>query len=168
MATHHTSEMHDDPKIAVSFYILHLQESYVGWYSRAVFRWQTAGWLLRLGVIACGLFPIIAGIVTNQLGGDWAWVYFLPPLGGFVAGLYGDSRLRDHWQLRERGRIAFQDLITYGRLRYAAAHTAADFTALHDDLRQRADAIERSQAARHFELFSIAPPSATSGTNRPD
>ena len=144
---------------ALSDFLGELHTSYESWYLRATrrsYRWYVA--LQGIVLLASFAAAVIAAVVDKDHFTNEARValILLPLLGALATNILTHTKLYDQWRLREQGRLEFQELISEGRLRLAAATTPSEFSAIHKELHERAQKAEKDQAAGFFSFYSSA------------
>jgi hypothetical protein len=143
------------PQDALEAYILHLEKAYYPWYRRSVsknyYLWLIAQMVALLSGFGTALVAVILkeeqfrGFQTGRI-----ILIILPIVGSLASTVLIQSRVNARWKLREEGRIAFQSLVTEGRRRFAAATTDAEWTAIHHELEQKTEEVEKSQSLGFF------------------
>ncbi len=136
-------------------YVAYLHQYCEKWYVRSV---------ARLGIVFHGLAAIatlmavsatlIAALADFKAASDIikGALIVLPILSVGATSFLRDWRVRDWWQLREDGRIAFQDLVTEGRRRLAAAKTEEECSLIHEQLQAKALTVEQAQKLEFFKM----------------
>jgi Na+/melibiose symporter-like transporter len=158
----------DNPKAALAAYISELENDYQPWYESATVRnyWI---WSIAQGtVIIAGLLTAVAAALATEesfksFGFLRLILIVLPIIGTFAATFLVQTRVRDLFALRERGRQAIQRLVTKGRADFAAAIKPEEYTAIHLQLAKEVEEIEAAQT----QSFFSAVPDLGSGKAKP-
>lgn len=167
--------IHDTPEEAAKAYIIHLETAYYKWYEKDVRRNYYFWLLFQIVAIVAGFSTsILVAFYKKEIHSDGtiaALAVILPALGSLASTILVQSRVNERWQLRETGRIAFQNLVTEGRLRFAAATTSQEFTEIHQDLSKQASKIEERQSESFFAIIPFGGKGTHSGgakSQKPD
>lgn len=147
----------DNPKDATEALILQLAEDYYPWYERSMER-NSSLW------IGCQFFALIAGFGTSLLaaldqgsmlsafGIFPKWLLVILPFAGSTAStILVQSKVLARFQLREKGRVDIQTLISEGKGKFAAAQSDQDYIELHKFLRNTIEQVEREQVEGFFK-----------------
>lgn len=157
----------DSPKEALGHYIRELDSKYYPWYERASRRLK---WWWGLGQATALLAGVLASIIAaaakeetfSHFGFIRTALVVLPIVGALASALLAQTRARELFTLRERGRETMQALISRAEADYAAASADPERLAeIHANLIAAVSRLEREQAAT---FFSTAPGGATTDT----
>lgn len=146
----------DNPKDALAAYIDELTNDHCVWYVKSC-RKNYRLWL------CCQILALTAGFGTSLLAAlmqgsllngesttlKWTLVILLF-VGSVAVTVVAQSRVFLRWKLRERGRREFESLLTGARASYAAATDEETYSAIHEQLRNRVEAIEKDQSETYF------------------
>ena len=147
-----------DPKAALAQFLTSVHDDFYIWYDRSV-RHHYQTWLpLQVITLLSGfLTSILAAAMSDSTFTNFgAWrvvLVVLPALGSAASTIAVQARLYDRYQLRERGRAAMQALHLEGQRRFAAATEPSDFSAIHEELEKRLNAIELAQGEGFFAFL---------------
>lgn len=135
-------------------FIDELHKDYEIWYAKSVRRVSRNYYLLQgISVLAGFLTSILSASIPDINFGTWRIVLIILPLvGSLSATILLQFRIYVLWNLREEGRIAFQNLVSEGRKRYAASKTDKECFEIHESLQLRVTAIENEQKDKFFSL----------------
>src|SRR5688572_27441093 len=138
MRGHMTTPIAGTAHAALKDYADELHASYEVWYAKAVRRMLVGYYGLQIMALLSGFAAaLIAALADGEmLPRIKPWLVALPLIGSLAAAVLSFFRVYDRWQLREDGRVAFQDLAAEARRLVATAPTAAECSRLHADLRQ--------------------------------
>jgi hypothetical protein len=154
----------DSSKEALRRYILELDRDYYPWYNRASRRLK---WWWGLGQTTALLAGVLASIIAaaakeetfSHFGFLRTALIVLPIVGALASALLAQTRARELFTLRERGRETMQTLISRAEADYALASADPERLAkIHANLINAVSRLEREQAAT---FFSTAPGGAT-------
>lgn len=146
----------DSPREALRRYILELDSKYYPWYDRASRRLK---WCWALGQATALLAGVLASIIAaaakedvfSRFGFLRTALVVLPIVGALASALLAQTRARELFTLRERGRETMQALISRAEADYAAASADPErLTKIHADLVNAVSRLEREQAATFF------------------
>ena len=149
----------DDPKSALESYLEELEDDYYSWYSKATVRnyWI---WLLGQGTtIAAGLLTAVVAALASEdalrsFGVLRVLLVILPLIGTLAATFLLQTRVRELFALREKGRQSIQSIASRGRIQFAACSKPQDFTLVHTELEKEVGKVEAEQ---NLGFFSIVP-----------
>ncbi len=138
-------------------FVSELKSEYLTWYERSVGRckfWYAT--LQLVSLLASLVTSVLAALNTAVTTSDEKALKYalvvLPILGSFAATCFLQFHTPERLQLREEGRIAFQDLELEGRRLLAAASNDTDCLKALEQLQTRASELERHQSKSFFEL----------------
>lgn len=160
LAGHHHERMSmavkDNPNDALAAYIDELTNDHCVWYVKSC-RKNYRLWLccqvlaLTAGFGTSLLAALMQSSLLNGKSNVLAWTLVILPFVGSVAvTVAAQSRVFLRWKLRERGRREFESLLTGARASYAAATDAETYSTIHEQLRNRVEAIEKEQSDTYF------------------
>lgn len=164
-----TTPIKDNPKEALEGYIKELEADYYGWYESAMIKnfWI---WSIAQGVaVVAGLVTaVVAALASEDTFRSFGFLRMIliifPLIGTFAATFLLQTRVRDLFALRERGRQAIQFVTTTGKARFAAATKKEEFTAIHLEM---AAVVEKIESEQNTGFFSVVPDLSAQKTNQP-
>ena len=156
-------EMPDNPKEALKQYITELDSRYYPWYERASRRLK---WMWGIGQATALLAGVLASVIAAAAREE-TFAHFgflrtilivLPIIGALASALLAQTRARELFTLRERGREIMQALISRAEADYAAASDDPERLArIHVELVNAVSRLEREQAANFFSTVPGPP-----------
>jgi hypothetical protein len=147
----------DDPKRALIAYISDLENRYLRRYEKAKNRnyiiWSIAqGTAVVAGLVTAFIAAVINDTAFKTFSSLRTLLILTPLIGTFASSVLLQTRIRDLFALRERGRQAFQLITTSARAEFAAAQTSDRYTEIHRDLAERVRRVEAEQAISFFDI----------------
>ena len=145
------------PKEALAAYILYLEEKEYSWYDNASTP-NFWAWSIAQGAVVCAsLFTAgIAALAKEDTFKTYGLLRILlivvPLAGAFASSVLLQTRIRDLFALREKGRQTVRTLIDLGRAEFAAASSPERYTTIHRDLAAKMDRIDKEQTIGFFDV----------------
>jgi hypothetical protein len=143
-------------KNSLNNYINELHREYEIWYSKVVRLNYRVWYGLQFIALMSGFLTSI--FVALQDKEEWTEpikivCIVLPALGSVAGTIILQFKIFETWKLREEGRIAFQNLVNFGKSEIYKCKTEEDFEKLYELLVQKTNEIENDQANRFFSLY---------------
>lgn len=150
----------DSPKEALAQFITKLHQDYYPWYDRSVRRHYLLWLPLQIVTVASGFAAaLVAALMTDEafqnFGIGRVLLVVLPALSSAASLLIAQIRLQDRYRLREKGRLAIQDLNIEADRRFAAATRDEEYSQIHMELQKKLREIERYQGQEYFSLSGL-------------
>lgn len=150
--------LYEAPKEAVNDFMIELHYQYHLWYDREAkktrFLWNVNNFLLIATSI---LTTALAAIQTSSLSfvKDNIEIFqtclVLTPIAGTsLSALLVQTKSLNLYNLREQGRLDFQNLLNEGKRRYSIASSDTDYADIHKLLVEETNRIEKQQAHDFF------------------
>lgn len=167
-----TTAIADTPKKALEDYLIRLGKSYYSWYERSVKRHRWLANPLQVAALLSGFAPAILTALAPQWlhnsGSERFLLIGLPAFGAAVMTAAGQFKLFERYRLREEGRLGIQTVLSEGKIRYAAATSDQEYTAIHAELVNQVKKIEEDQSRGFFLLLASAPMKSNSANKNPE
>jgi len=148
-------------------YIEKLDKKYLKWYENEAHTqyqlWFSCFWVSIIAGFASSLVAaLIKGGKFTEYGPTI--IIVLPALGSLAGIILSQFHFRELEDLRERGRIDFQDIIDWARGQFAAAESEQKCLAVYEELRKKVTELEMAQHQEFTGITSQQKPSKTSKT----
>ena len=137
-------------------FIKYLEKSYKPWYSKNVARSLNLWYVCQSLSILCGFATaILAAFSDKEFFSSIGKVLMIiiPTIGSLAATIILQFRIFDLWQLREKGRVTIEKMISMGFQLYASNKTEQEYSELHKEFIEQTYKLEE-QKTQFFQLSS--------------